>query len=133
MTGVDSSSNKENRLSEEEPHARHVPLGAGAKAEVPTGQPQCLYREGDSAQCLYHEDDSAQCLYHEDDSAQCLYLEGDSAQCLYHEDDSAQCLYREGDSAQCLYYEDDSALLKTVVEKIFSIRKKTRVRRKIIN
>ena len=113
MTGVDSSSNKENRLSEEEPHARHVPLGAGAKAEVPTGQPQCLYREGDSAQCLYHEDDSAQCLY--------------------HEDDSAQCLYREGDSAQCLYYEDDSALLKTVVEKIFSIRKKTRVRRKIIN
>ena len=83
MTGVDSSSNKENRLSEEEPHARHVPLGAGAKAEVPTGQPQCLYREGDSAQCLY--------------------------------------------------YEDDSALLKTVVEKIFSIRKKTRVRRKIIN
>lgn len=83
MTGVDSSSNKENRLSEEEPHARHVPLGAGAKAEVPTGQPQCLYREDDSAQCLY--------------------------------------------------YEDDSALLKTVVEKIFSVRKKTRVRRKIIN
>ena len=28
---------------------------------------------------------------------------------------------------------DDSALLKTVVEKIFSIRKKKRVRRKIIN
>ena len=28
---------------------------------------------------------------------------------------------------------DDSALFKTVVEKIFSIRKKTRVRRKILN